>query len=125
MTAKEIAKNAFMFLDEKDPFFTSGPSEFLYLEKNAFLICTDSFHSCVFAIIYNRPFIVFKRDDNTVSMNSRLETLLSKFKLIERYNKDNRISKEMLNHDYKETYKILEEEKQKSYDFIKKIFEKK
>lgn len=123
--AKENNCEVINILDEKDPFFTSGPSEFLYLEKNAFLICTDSFHSCVFAIIYNRPFIVFKRDDNTVSMNSRLETLLSKFKLIERYNKDNRISKEMLNHDYKETYKILEEEKQKSYDFIKKIFEKK
>ncbi len=110
-------------LDEKDPFYTSGPSEFLYLEKHAFLICTDSFHSSVFAIIYDKPFIVFEREDDTVSMNSRLETLLNKFKLNTRYCKDDKINEMLLNHDYTEAYKILEKEKQKSYNFIRKALE--
>ena len=119
--AKENNCEVINILDEKDPFFTSGPSEFLYLEKNAFLICTDSFHSCVFAIIYNRPFIVFKRDDDTVSMNSRLETLLTKFKLQERYSQDGKIQQELLKCDYSESYKILEMEKEKTNKYIEKV----
>lgn len=104
-------------LDKKSPFYQTGPSEFLYLEKNAFLICTDSFHSCVFSIIYDRPFIVFEREDKNVSMNSRIETLLSKFKLENRkYN--GKITQNLLNHDYKEAYKILEKEKVKANTFL-------
>ena len=48
-------------MDKKSPFFRCGPSEFVYLEKNAFFICTDSFHSCVFAILFQKPFMVFER----------------------------------------------------------------
>ena len=42
--AKENDCKIINILDKKDPFYETGPSEFLYLEKNAFLICTDSFH---------------------------------------------------------------------------------
>lgn len=108
-------------LDENSPFFETGPSEFLYLEKNAFLICTDSFHSSVFAILYNRPFIVFDREDKT-RMNSRLETLLSKFKLEDRWYKGH-ITNELLKADYTEAYKILDVERKKSEDFLKKALD--
>lgn len=106
-------------LDINSEYFISGPSEFLYLEKNAELICTDSFHSTVFAILFNRPFIVFDREDKKASMNSRIETLLKKFKL------ENRIfygtiSEEFLNSDYNVS-EILEQEKEKSRKFIEKI----
>mgnify|MGYP003317677163 CR=1 FL=1 len=64
--------------DENSPYFDMGPSEFLYLEKNAELVVTDSFHSCVFAILFSTPFVVFKREDNRVAnMYSRIETLLN------------------------------------------------
>lgn len=109
-------------LDKNDPFYVSGPSEFLYLERNAFLICTDSFHSCVFAILFNRPFIVFNREDKSVNMNSRIETLLSKFKLENRYYKG-KIDKELLKADYMEAYKILKEERKKSLTFLKKALD--
>ncbi len=99
-----------------------GPSEFLYLEKNAFLICTDSFHSSVFAILYNRPFLVFNREDKEESMNSRLETLLNKFKLDDR-KYTGEITKKQLECNYEESYKILEEEREKSYNFLKKSLE--
>lgn len=120
--AKENDCIVINLLDKNDPFYETGPSEFLYLEKNAFLICTDSFHSCVFAIIFDRPFINFLREDSRVNMNSRLETLLSKFKLEKRrYN--GKITDELLKHDYNETYKILDKERKKANDFIKKALD--
>ena len=110
-------------LDKKDPFYKTGPSEFLFLEKNAFLICTDSFHSSVFSILFNRPFIIFNRNDSFSSMSSRIDTLLSKFKLEDRRFNGNEITKENLKHDYTEAYKILEKERKKSEDFLKKALE--
>lgn len=108
-------------LDEKSPFYMCGPSEFLYLEKNAFLICTDSFHSSVFAILYNRPFIVFDREQKDVKkMNSRIDTLLKKFELKNRKFNGKNITEENLKHDYTKAYKILENERKKSKDFLER-----
>lgn len=117
--AKENNCEVINILDKQSPFYQTGPSEFLYLEKNAFLICTDSFHSSVFSILYNRPFIVFDREDKEVKMNSRIETLISKFKLVNR-NYNGNITKENLEHDYTEAYKILEKEREKSNRFLEK-----
>ncbi len=52
-----------------------GPSEFLYLIHRAKYMCTDSFHGCVFSIIYQVPFMLFTRQDSLTSMNSRLTSL--------------------------------------------------
>ena len=109
-------------LDKNGPFYATGPSEFIYLEKNAFLVCTDSFHSSVFAILYNRPFVVFEREDKTVSMNSRIETLINKFNLKNR-KFTGKISEDNLNHDYTEAYKILGEERKKTEQFLRKVLE--
>lgn len=117
--AKENNCEIINILDKDSPFYQTGPSEFLYLEKNAFLICTDSFHSSVFAILYNRPFIVFDREDSVAKMNSRIETLLSKFKLKNRKYEE-KITKENLDHNYSEAYKILESERAKSKKFMDK-----
>ena len=120
--AKENGCEVINILDKKSPFYQTGPAEFLYLEKNAFLICTDSFHSCVFAILYNRPFIIFDREDNIVKMNSRIETLLSKLKLKNREFKG-KITKENLEHNYQEAYELLEKEREKANKFLKKALE--
>ena len=117
--AKENDCEVINLLDKNSPFYLTGPSEFLYLEKNAFLICTDSFHSSVFAILYNKPFIVFDREDNMEKMNSRLETLIKKFNLKDR-EFTGTITYKNLKHDYTEAYKILEQEKYKSISFLKK-----
>ena len=111
-------------LDKSDPLYITGPEEFLYLEKNAFLICTDSFHSSVFAILFNRPFIVFERESKGCSsMNSRIETLLTKFKLENRKYNGKKITNKILEHDYKDAYKILEKERKKSEEFLKKALD--
>ena len=110
-------------LDKNDPLYKTGPSEFLYLEKNAFLICTDSFHSSVFAILFNRPFIIFEREHKNVSnMNSRFDTLLNKFKIHNR-KFEGKITSENLKHDYKEAYKILEKERKKTNAFLMKVLD--
>lgn len=120
--AKENDCEVINILDKNSPFYQTGPSEFLYLEKNAFLICTDSFHSCVFAILYNRPFIVFDREENIVSMNSRIETLINKFELKNR-KFEGKITESNLNHDYTEAYEILEKEREKANNFLKKALD--
>ena len=106
-------------LDKNGEYYNCGPSEFLYLEENAYLICTDSFHSSVFAILFNRPFVVFDREDNIKNMNSRIETLLSKFKLNDR-KYSGRISADNIKCDYQEAYKILEIERRKANDFLER-----
>ena len=116
--AKENNCEIINILDKNSPFYKTGPSEFLYLEKNAFLICTDSFHSSVFAILYNRPFVVFDREDSNVKMNSRLETLLNKFHLTNRWF-NNKINEEQLIANYNEAYELLEKEREKASQFIK------
>lgn len=120
--AKENDCEIINILEENNPYYCCGPSEFLYLEKNAFLICTDSFHSSVFAILYNVPFIIFDREDSNVSMNSRIETLINKFKLKNRKFVE-KITEENLKHDYSEAYIILEQERKKSSIFLKKALE--
>lgn len=120
--AKENNCEEINILDEQSPFYQTGPSEFLYLEKNAFLICTDSFHSCVFAILYNKPFIVFERQGKGESMNSRIETLIHTFNLKNRIFKG-KIEEENLEHDYTEAFQILDKERKKSINFLKKALD--
>lgn len=122
--ARKYQCEVITLLNKNEPFYNTGPSEFLYLEKNAFLICTDSFHSSVFAIIYNRPFILFDREDNTEKMNSRIETLLKTFRLEDKLYKG-KITEELIKCDYDEVNKKLIDEKKKCKEFINKTLEDK
>lgn len=76
------AKNHLEIIDVMDRasiHYLTGPSEFIYLLKNAEYVCTDSFHACVFSLIFNTPFRVFKRVDQFKDMSTRLVTLLETF----------------------------------------------
>ena len=55
-------------------------------------------------------------------MNSRIETLLTKFELTNR-KFEGKLTKENLNYNYKRAYEILENEKKKSINFLKKALE--
>lgn len=106
-------------LDKNDPFYVCGPSEFLWLEKNAFLICTDSFHSSIFALIFDKPFVIFDRDDTEKNMSSRIDSLINLFELKNRRYNGKNITPENISHDYSKAYKILKEEKTKSLNFLR------
>lgn len=55
---------------------TAGPKEWVGLIASAEMVITDSFHGCVFSIIYNKPFRVVKTAGFT-----RIENLLTMFGL--------------------------------------------
>lgn len=119
--AKEKDCKIISILDKNDSYYASGPSEFVWLEKHAELICTDSFHSSVFAILYDRPFIIFNREQEGVkNMNSRIDTLLAKLEVDGRRYNGEKITDENLNHDYAKAYKNLEKERAKADAFLRK-----
>ncbi|MBQ6127589.1 polysaccharide pyruvyl transferase family protein [Candidatus Saccharibacteria bacterium] len=55
----------------------AGPSEFIYLIRNADYVITDSFHGAVFSVIFEKKFAIFERHKQTSrrSQNSRLLNL--------------------------------------------------
>ena len=108
-------------LNPSSPYNVCGPSEFVYLEKNAELICTDSFHSSIFAIIFEKKFLVFDREQaNMENMNSRIETLLKKYQLETQLVKNNIIEKAPIDIDYKKVEGIIAAERQKAKYYFEK-----
>jgi len=67
-----------------------GPEGFVSLIKHARLIITDSFHGCVFSILYHKDFLAVLRTSNQdkKSMNSRIYDLLQRFGLGDRLLED-------------------------------------
>lgn len=66
-------------------YYAFDPAEVLFVLKNADYVLTDSFHGTVFSILFHRNFVVFRRNEGGNSMNSRLDTLLDKFGLRDRF----------------------------------------
>lgn len=105
---------------EDEKFYSCGPSEFLYLFNHAELVLTDSFHACVFSMIFNKPFYVFDRNSKGMkSMNSRLDTLLSTFKQEQRKVNTLKGIKDVFECNYSESYEVLKIKKKESMDFLK------
>lgn len=63
--------------------YSSGPREFLGLIKNAEFVITDSFHACVFSMIFETPFVVLERNKigEKGNMNSRIYDFLEEYHL--------------------------------------------
>ncbi|GEQ62383.1 hypothetical protein VL4N_17300 [Vagococcus lutrae] len=105
--------------DEKS--WILSPIGFLELIYNAESVYTDSYHACVFSIIFEKHFEVFDRKSNHSSMNSRIETLLRKFDLEKQkkvdgfidYNKTQKI-------DYSSVNEILRMNRKESLSFLDK-----
>lgn len=61
-----------------EAFYLTSPDEFIYLIHHAEFIATDSFHACVFSIIFHKQFRAFKREEKQMEkMFSRIDNLLS------------------------------------------------
>lgn len=98
--------------------FSTDSSEFIYLIKNARLVCTDSFHGTVFSIIFNKPYVLFERKSNMQNMNSRFESLKEMIGLPER-NYTNLEEKDIFNLKYDVINKNIEKKKQESIEYLK------
>ena len=115
--AKKQGYKTIYFSDKPDSDY--GVEEFLYLIHHAELICTDSFHACVFSFIFERPFVAFRRSGKANYMYTRLQNLINTFKLKNREFNGTNITKENLETDYSEAKKILKKEQEKSLNFLK------
>jgi len=104
-------------------FYLTDPAEFLDYINSAKVFFTDSFHGAVFSILFETPFVVTDRKSKTPSMNSRIVTLLSKFNLESRHI-NNINKKELFNVDYSHTHKILNEERDRSFNYLERSLTK-
>lgn len=103
---------------EKETYMT-GPSEFIDYINSCSVFCTDSFHGVVFSILMEKPFIVYERMGTSLSMFSRIETLLNKFKLEHRKVDNIKNNRDVFDIDYSHVPAILEKERKKSFDYLR------
>jgi len=77
------------FLEKGAVLVDAGPMEFLQLIDNARYVFTNSFHGCVFSVLFEKEFIAFGRNhSNAVKQTSRIETLLQRIGAEESFYKD-------------------------------------
>ena len=71
-------------------FNNASPGDFISLIKNADYILTDSFHTTIFSVIYEKKFIVFNRygENEFGSRNSRIDSLCDKLQISSRRYKE-------------------------------------
>lgn len=99
--------------------YSIDPSEFLDFINSSELFLTDSFHGGIFSILFNKPFIVFDRLGSLPAMNSRLDTLLSKFKFEDRKWENIKDVQNFFDIEFTHVPEILESEKRKTLDYLK------
>ncbi len=100
--------------------YTADPAEFLDYINSAEIVFTDSFHGTVFSILFEKPFVVCDRI-SSVAMHSRIDTILSKFKLESRRWQNIKTQQEghFFEVDFSHVPPILELERKKAIDFLK------
>lgn len=101
-----------------------SPSEWLESIYNSNFVITDSFHGCVFSIIFRKNFIVFC---NEVRGNERIQSLLNMLNLSSRLvvSNDDFMSKKselMKQIDYTKVTEILEKKREESIKFLREAF---
>ena len=108
------------FGDINCPF--ASPEDFISLIKYAEYVFTDSFHACVFSLIYKKRFIVFNRDKSN-RMSTRIVSLMKLFGTENRFLiTSEQYSKEkveaILNEDSLYSYDEFNKLKQSSIEFL-------
>lgn len=87
--------------------------------QDAKFIVTDSFHACVFSIIFNKPFLVFANVDRGFS---RFLSLLKMFELEDRLIMGNSVSDASDEINWDRVNSILLQKKECAINFIKRSF---
>lgn len=100
-----------------------SPTDWISLIKNAKYIFTDSFHGCVFSILFHKDFYTFKRfkDSEKTSMNSRIYSLFDLFEIEDRLiSNDSSVDliRNISRIDYNKIECILQRERNKAYKFL-------
>jgi hypothetical protein len=100
--------------------YSADPAEFIDYINSSSVFLTDSFHGAVFSILLEKPFIVFNRNGNIPSMSSRIDMLLSTFKLLSRKWEAINKNADIFNVDFQHIPSILEFERKKAFNYLRK-----
>lgn len=107
-----------------DKFIDCSPFEVLAYFKNAEIIVTDTFHGSIFSIINKKKFVTLVRKSigNNYGNEEKLTDLLSRLNLEDRIVYDISDLEKIANRDidYSDTDKVLEEERVKAKNYLKK-----
>lgn len=95
--------------------WVADPAEFVNLFSQAEAVFTDSFHACVFSIIFDKYFEVFERNTTMKSMNSRIDTLFEMLGLDDRWHNNGIVKDEI---DYQRVKKQLAIKQSESMKFL-------
>ncbi len=109
--------------DEKYPeYCVIGVEEFLHCIENAECVITDSFHACVFSVLFKKKFYVLQRRGLQSDMYSRLTNLLNIFQIkgreINTISDIKEIEEDIYNDDFVE--KIINKERKKASNYFEK-----
>ena len=117
-----VRKCDLFFGDIRD--YSAGPREFLGLIKNAEIVITDSYHACVYSMIFKTPFVVYERGliDGKGNINSRI------YDFLEEYHLENQLVTEMQlvemtdvpKVDYAFAHKHWEKRREESLNYLEK-----
>ncbi len=103
-----------------------SPAVFIKLIKHAEFVATDSFHACVFSILYHKSFCALDRTiQKKLDMSSRLDTLLGSLGLERKYfgNGEEIAPKILRESDWVEIDKVLDKQRKYSMEYLNKALE--
>lgn len=99
--------------------------DFLNAIKNAEIVITDSFHACVFSIIFKKNFYVLRRKGEYDNIYSRIGDILKKFGLESRaINNMVEIKDAIGGLGIEVDDNVLKEERQKAFNYLRAIIDK-
>ena len=108
-----------------EEYFEAGPREWLNLVKNASYVFTDSFHGCIFSVLFHKEVFLYKRfsDQSKKSENSRVYTLVNWLGIPDRLIDENTMNNifDMKKIDYERVDKNVENRRKVSSDWLMKI----
>ncbi len=105
--------------DENQPYdivLDGTPYEFIWLIKNAGLICTDSFHACVFSTIYKKEFYLLKRARR--AEDDKYADFLKRYQLTERIVIDESVFQRKPNVDFQYAEKQIGIDQKQSMHYL-------
>lgn len=102
--------------------FVYDPCDFLKAIKNCRYFFTDSFHGCVFSILFQRQLFAMEREGKTVKMSGRIRTLFEKFGLTDRLVcEDDTLPEPISETRFEKIFAILENERKRTTDILSQI----
>lgn len=115
--ASELGAEIVDLMDQQSRYFyEKGPDTFLETIDKAEMVFTDSFHACVFSLIFHTSFVVLgRKHNNGTNMNSRVETLLETVGIQNGVSVDHPI----VHQDFSTTDVLLAAAREKSMEFLR------